>query len=117
MITNYYAMTDESISNELGKRVERLRLEHSKQLTQSALAKEAGISRSTYQKIIEGKGTIVNLISLLRVLDGLDNLDSLLPEKPLSPVQLLKLKGNVRKRVRPSSVYKLPRKDEEDLDW
>lgn len=117
MGVNYYISSDENIAAILGERLERLRLDHHKQLTQAKLAKQAGMSRSTYQKLIEGKGTLINLISVLRVLDGLDNLDALLPEKPLSPVQLLKMQGKVRQRVRQSQTDDDAPHFDEQLDW
>lgn len=130
MFDDFYAISDERAASELGKRLERLRLDHRKQLTQLALAREAGISRSTYQKLIEGKGTLVNFIAVLRVLEQLEQLNSFLPEQPVSPVQLLKFQGKVRQRVKPKKPNNASQsgqqrvaeesakyKTEDDLDW
>ncbi|EGA71482.1 hypothetical protein VISI1226_11886 [Vibrio sinaloensis DSM 21326] len=112
---NIYAMSDEALSSELGRRIERRRLDHRSPLTQAQLAKKAGISRSTYQNMIEGKSTLLNVIKVLRVLDALEGIESFLPDPGISPVQLLKMKGKVRQRVKPASTPQKPK--EEDLDW
>ena len=44
-----------------------------------------------------------------------DDLDSFLPEPPLSPIQLLKLKGKVRRKASKSTAMK--KVDEKDLGW
>ncbi|WP_225998633.1 helix-turn-helix domain-containing protein, partial [Vibrio lentus] len=67
MKSNIYAMSDEALISELGRRIERRRLDHRSSLTQAQLAKKAGISRSTYQNMIEGRSTLINVIKVLRV--------------------------------------------------
>ncbi|MEI8632382.1 helix-turn-helix transcriptional regulator [Vibrio sp. PP-XX7] len=116
MEVNIYAMSDEALSLELGRRIERRRLDNHTPFTQSELAKKAGISRSTYQNMIEGKATLVNVIKVLRVLDALEGMESFLPDPGISPVQLLKMRGKLRQRVR-GAGEKSKSEDKEDLDW
>jgi putative transcriptional regulator len=66
-------LTDEAVLSELGRRLERTRLERS--LTQRELAGEAGVERKAVQRI-EG-GETVKLTSLIRVLRALELLDAL----------------------------------------
>ncbi|NLQ17720.1 helix-turn-helix transcriptional regulator [Marinomonas sp. M1K-6] len=113
---NIYSMSDEALSLELGQRIERRRLDSRAALTQSQLAKKAGISRSTYQNMIEGKATLVNVIKVLRELEDLEGIESFLPDPGISPVQLLKMRGKVRQRVR-ATGEKSKSDDEEGLDW
>lgn len=56
-------------------------------LSQADLAKQAGLSLSTMQKLESGKANISlsNLLSVLRYLGLLENLNLLLPEQPLNP--------------------------------
>ncbi|MGR5390589.1 helix-turn-helix transcriptional regulator [Vibrio crassostreae] len=115
MKLNIYAMSDEALISELGRRIERRRLDHRSSLTQAQLAKKAGISRSTYQNMIEGRSTLINVIKVLRVLGSLEGIESFLPDPGISPVQLLKMKGKVRQRVKQASTPQQPK--EEDLDW
>jgi transcriptional regulator with XRE-family HTH domain len=92
------AMSDTAILAELGQRLRRLRL--NRNITQSDLAKQTGISRRTLQKAEDGNDmTMVTLVGILRGLDNLSQLDQFLPEPPVSPVQLAKLKGQTRKRA------------------
>ncbi|WP_070962549.1 helix-turn-helix domain-containing protein [Vibrio sonorensis] len=116
MDTNVYAMSDEALSLELGRRIERRRLDSHIPFTQSELAKKAGISRSTYQNMIVGKATLMNVIKVLRVLEALEDVESFLPDPGISPVQLLKMRGKLRQRVR-GATGKQNSEDEGDLGW
>ena len=42
---------------------------------------------------------MLTFIQILRALDALEELDSLLPEPGISPLQLAKMKGKVRRRA------------------
>lgn len=93
------AMSDQAIAEAVGERVEALRLK--KNLSQEVLAQESGISRQTLRNLLNGKGTLLNLISVLRALDELDRLGSLIQEVRSSPIQMARMAG--KKRVRASS--------------
>jgi len=92
-------LSDDAILEALGVRIARRRL--SRQMTQAALAEEAGLSKRTVERI-EGGGTsqLLSLIRVLRVLDLLNGLDLLVPDTGPRPMDLLKLKGKQRQRAR-----------------
>lgn len=95
-IANEYS--DEAVLEEIGKRLARYRL--NRNLTQAVLAKEAGISPRTLNRIEHGQSVNgSNLIRLLRSLDLLANLEALVPEPAPSPIQQVKMQGKVRKRA------------------
>jgi len=90
--------SDKATLIELGKRVARHRL--NRNLTQSALADEAGISERTMIRLEQGQSSqLLNFIRVLRVLDLLENLEALIPEPPISPIQQVKMQGKRRKRA------------------
>ena len=82
----------------LGRRLARHRL--NRNLTQAALAAEAGVSALTVQRIERGHSLqAANLIRILRALGLLDNLDALVPEPAVSPIQQARMRGRVRQRA------------------
>lgn len=90
---------DESVLQELGQRLARERL--NRNLTQAALAEEAGLSLSTVKRLEAGASTqFVAVIRILRVLGLLDNLSGLLPAPTLSPIDALARRGGTRQRAR-----------------
>ncbi len=94
-------LTDGAILAETGKRIAQCRLE--RQLTQAEMAKEAGVSKRTVERIeAGGSAQMSTIIRILRVLDLLPGLDHLIPEPGPRPMDLLKLKGKVRQRASPS---------------
>ncbi|MCY3997382.1 MAG: helix-turn-helix transcriptional regulator [Rhodobacter sp.] len=93
--------TSQAIEDALGERIEEIRLKRN--ITQSRLAREAGVSRSTVTRLAR-KGKGISLDSLIRILKALrleDNLGTLLPEPGLSPLEELE-KGSrpARRRAR-----------------
>ena len=91
-------ISDESALKELGSRIARYRL--NKNLTQAALATEAGVSRRTVVRVEQGESTqAINFIRILRALRLFENLEALIPEPAISPVERLKLRGKVRQRA------------------
>ncbi len=100
-------LTDEVILVELGKRIAQLRLEF--QLTQAALAEQAGISKRTLERIEAGNTVQMStMVRIFRTLDVLDRLDGLIPEVSSRPMNILKLKGKERQRA--------PRKKKQSTD-
>jgi transcriptional regulator with XRE-family HTH domain len=92
-------MADDTILKEIGRRLARRRLDF--QLTQAALAMEAGVSKRTVERIEAGYATqTLSLVRIMRVLDLLQGFDQLLPKPGPRPMGLLKLKGKPRRRVR-----------------
>lgn len=92
------ALTDTAILQELGERLERRRIDAS--LTQAALAEEAGTSKRTLERIESGHSTdSAMLLRVLRALKLIEGLEGLVPDRPQSPMTLLKHKGRERRRV------------------
>jgi len=91
-------LTDDAVLAELGARIARRRLDM--QLTQAALAEQAGIAKRTLERMEAGESSqLSTLVRVLRVLDAASALDSLLPESGTRPMDLLKQKGRARKRA------------------
>lgn len=90
--------TDDAVLTELGTRIAGRRIEL--QLTQAAVAEQAGIAKRTLERMEAGQTSqLSTLVRVLRVLDATSGLDSLIPESRPSPMDLLKQKGKVRKRA------------------
>lgn len=88
----------EAIIAALGQRLDEIRL--SRNITQSDLAKEAGVSRSTLTRLADGKP--VSLDSFVRVMQALrltDHLAALLPDPTIRPVDRVRLDGAERQRA------------------
>ena len=95
---NFEAMTDRSVLEELGRRVQSQRLNAN--LAQAEVAQKAGVSRRALQNLESGRVcTLSLLIRVLRALGKLGQLDTFLPEPGHSPLQLAKLKGHARQRA------------------
>jgi transcriptional regulator with XRE-family HTH domain len=90
--------TDTAILQELGARLMRQRI--GANYTQAELAQEAGVSKSTLERIEAGRSVdFTMLIRVLRVLKLMEALDGLVPALPQSPIALLKARGRERKRA------------------
>mgnify|MGYP001814951743 FL=1 len=91
-------MSDTAVLVALGQRIARYRL--NRNMTQAALAREAGISLPTVQRLEGGHSTqATNLIRVLRALQLLENLDVLVPEPAISPLQQARMQGKIRQRA------------------
>ena len=91
-------LTDDAVLAELGARIAGRRVEL--QLTQAAVAEQAGIAKRTLERMEAGQTSqLATLVRVLRVLDATSGLDSLIPESVPSPMDLLKHKGKVRQRA------------------
>ena len=105
----FKSMTDDAVLEELGRRLERRRLDL--QLTQAKLAEQAGVSKRTVERIEAGAAAqTLSLIRILRVLELLQGFDRLIPETGPRPMDLLKLKGKQRKRASSSRASDQPGK-------
>jgi DNA-binding XRE family transcriptional regulator len=93
-------LTDKAVLQEIASRLERHRIES--QLTQAALATQAGLAKRTIERIERGHtADFVTLIRVLRVLKLTDGLENLVPLLSPSPIALLKFRGHERRRVSP----------------
>ncbi|MCB1931209.1 MAG: helix-turn-helix transcriptional regulator [Candidatus Accumulibacter sp.] len=106
------ALSDEAILHELGERLAAARLERN--LTQAALAEEAGVAKRTVERLESGASAtqLSGFVRICRVLGLLERLDALAPENTVSPIEQLKLRG--RKRQRASGRRRTP---EEAKKW
>ena len=104
-------LSDEAVLQEVGRRLLRRRLDL--EWTQEELAKEAGVSKRTVERLEAGESTqMTSFLRILRALDLLAGLDQALPTTGPRPMELLELKGEQRKRA--------PRKrgfDESNWTW
>ncbi|GMQ89303.1 MAG: helix-turn-helix domain-containing protein [Gammaproteobacteria bacterium] len=102
-------LADEAVLAEIGERITRRRLDL--ELTQAAVAEQAGIAKRTLERVEAGHSAqLSSLIRILRVLDGLPGLDRMLPEAGPGPMDLLKRKGKVRQRASGRRVSNQPEK-------
>ena len=91
-------LNDSAVLGEIGRRLQIHRLNQN--LSQTAVAEKAGVSRRALQKLEGGQScTLALLVRVLRAVGSLDALDAFLPEPGLSPILLAKLKGRERKRA------------------
>ena len=102
-------LTDDAVLAELGARIAGRRIEL--QLTQAAVAEQAGIAKRTLERMEAGlTSQLATLVRVLRVLDAASGLDSVIPESGPRPMDLLKRKSKATRVAmmvcRPSSGEK-----------
>lgn len=98
--------TDSAVIVELGRRAARIRLDRN--LTQAALATEAGVHRNTVDRFEAGQSvSLTNFVRIVRALGLLPGFELLLAEPVPSPIEQLKLSGKTRKRARPAPAQAL----------
>jgi transcriptional regulator with XRE-family HTH domain len=92
-------LPDEAILLEIGSRLATARL--AQNMTQAALADEAGISKRTVERLESGEvaARLSGLVRVYRALNMVDRLEALAPSPTVSPVEQLKLAGRHRKRA------------------
>ncbi len=114
MITS--TTSDAAAMETIGKRLARYRL--NRNLTQKQLAREAGVSVPTVQRLEAGNSVQLDtLIGVLRALDLLANLEAMVPEPPVSPLQQLELDGKRRQRGTGSRGRKEQSKEDTPWTW
>ncbi len=92
-------LSDEAILREVGRRLAGARL--ARNLTQAALAEEAGVSKRTVERLESGEvpARLSGLVRVCRALGIVDRLDAFVPAPTASPVDQLRLAGHRRKRA------------------
>ena len=95
-------MTDDVALAELGRRLERHRIERNR--TQAEMADQAGIGRATLQRLERGESVqMTSMIKVLRALGLLTALDAAIPESIDLPIaQLEREQRKTRRRARAS---------------
>ena len=91
--------TEDVIIRELGARLAGARLERN--LTQAALAEQAGVSKRTVERLESGEVAtqLSGFVRVCRALGLAERFDALAPEPGPSPIALLKLQGRKRQRA------------------
>lgn len=84
----WQVLPEPRVLEEVGKRVRALRLAQG--LSQEILAREAGLSLPTIQRLERGqvKSQLESLVRVLRALRKLDELEAMLAPPPVSPIAL-----------------------------
>ncbi len=83
---------------ELGRRIERLRLQRNQ--TQADLAEAAGVGTATLQRLETGaNANLTTLIQVLRALNHLGDLDSIIAEVEVSPFEISGARKTARQRA------------------
>ncbi|MFW6089888.1 MAG: helix-turn-helix transcriptional regulator [Gemmatimonadota bacterium] len=103
--------TDDAILAEIGARLSAARL--ARNLTQAALARDAGVSKRTVERLEAGESAqLTSFLRLLRALDLLEGLDALLPPARPGPIELLEAGGRPRQRASGERGASAPAPDE-----
>ena len=92
-------LTDEAVLQELGGRLTQARIEHN--LTQAALAEQAGVSKRTVERLESGEVAtqLSGFLRVCRVLGLLERFEMLLPEPTPGPMAQLQQQGRKRQRA------------------
>lgn len=97
--TMWHEMSNPAVLMRIGQRIKETRIRQ--RITQEELATASGVSPLTVANIEKGKSvSLLLFISVLRSLGLLENLEQLVPETRVSPIELKKLQGKKRYRVR-----------------
>lgn len=97
--TMWNEMSNPAVLMRIGQRIKETRIRQ--RITQEELATASGVSPLTVANIEKGKSvSLLLFISVLRSLGLLENLEQLVPEIRVSPIELKKLQGKKRYRVR-----------------
>lgn len=90
--------TDKIVLQEIGNRLEQLRL--NKNLVRTKLAEQAGVSKNTIERLELGESVqLTSLIRVCRALEILSRFEAVLPQPAASPIALLNLQGKKRRRA------------------
>lgn len=97
-LIDFSIASSEMIISGLCKRLDEIRL--SRNISQTDLAEEAGVSRSTMTRMADGKP--ISLDSFVRVMIALrltDHLAALLPDPSIRPIERVQMDGTERQRA------------------
>ncbi|MDP1726846.1 MAG: helix-turn-helix transcriptional regulator [Bacteroidota bacterium] len=95
---NWVSMSDKNLAQQIGAFIRHHRLLQNK--SQDFIAHAAGISRSTLSLLEKGETvTLASLLQVLRVLDQLQVMDSFMVQQSISPLAMVKMEKEKRKRA------------------
>jgi putative transcriptional regulator len=97
MINEEHVQTPHAIAEILGTRLKQARLNQN--LTQNDVAEQIGLTRKAIMNAEKGQVSVQHFVAILQTLGLTSQLDLFLPERPISPIQLLKLQGKKRQRA------------------
>jgi putative transcriptional regulator len=98
-------VSNDSMLQEIGIRIRSLRM--AANLTQKSLAGKSGVSFGTIQNIESGKSiSLSHLINIAVALGRSGDIQTLFEVPEISPVELAKMRGKRRQRVRYSKEQK-----------
>lgn len=101
MAYNIDTMTPGSLCLELGARLAKIRL--SRNITQDALAREAGIGLRTLRRLEAGHSCALDSFLRIVITLGLtDHLLSTIPAQDIRPIERISARRSERKRARPA---------------
>lgn len=104
--------TAEDLEAVLCGRLELIRLQRN--ITQAALAQEAGVALRTIRRMEKGEGTsLATFIRVLKALKLADRLDTVLPPQQIQPIERVKATTRVRERATGSRK----KKPSEETPW
>lgn len=113
---NIKNLSDIAIEKQIGQFIRRKRKQQNK--TQSEVAKEAQISRSTLSLLENGETvTVSTLIQVLRVLNLLSFFEPFFAKEELSPLALAKLQLGKKERVRKKKDRSNHLNEKRKSDW
>lgn len=96
---NIIWLADPEVIKKIGDKIKEYRLEMD--MAQKDLAKKAGLSLATVQKIERGGGgTIANLVRVLRVTGRLQALEPFMEERRITPLEYSRMMGKTHTRKR-----------------
>lgn len=89
--------TPHAVSLEIGERLKQARL--NADLTQAEVAERAGLNRKTVVNAERGQVMFESLVAIMMAMGLTSQLEVFLPKQVISPLQLLKLNGQKRRRA------------------
>ena len=111
-----YMLSDAAILQKVGNHLRSARLKQN--ITQQALAEEAGVSLSSVKKIEKGEiGSFDSLLRVLRTLGGLDVLQPLTEEERLSPNEYYRLVQEAGAATRKRAAGRPARAEKQESEW
>ena len=111
-----YTLSNTAIQSRIGERLKSLRLKQN--ITQQALAEEAGVSLSSVKKIEKGEiGSFDSWLRVLRALGKLDILQTLVDEDEMSPSEYYEWVHSNVVRQRKRAAGKSLTSDKGEAEW